>query len=118
AAEAEIAALPVSREAMAATAVRLDAENKAANQTADPTAKGAAQKAFQQDMNDVGKAAATRSLLRDLYSQDQLKEQMTWFWMNHFNVHLGKRDIRSMVGDYEDRAVRPRALGHFRDLLE
>src|SRR6202012_4262773 len=31
--------------------------------------------------------------------------------------HLGKRDIRTMVGDYEDRAIRPRALGHFRDLL-
>jgi uncharacterized protein (DUF1800 family) len=29
-----------------------------------------------------------------------------------------KRDIRAMVGDYEDRAIRPRALGKFRDLLE
>ena len=118
AAQAEIDALPLTHEPVAALAVRLDAENKAANQTADPTAKAAAQKTYQQDMNDVGKAAATRSLLRDLYSEDQLKEQMTWFWMNHFNVHLGKRDIRILVGDYEDRAVRPRALGKFRDLLE
>ncbi|HEY4028759.1 MAG TPA: DUF1800 domain-containing protein [Caulobacteraceae bacterium] len=117
-AAAEIAALPLPHEALAATAVRLDAQNKAANQTADPTAKAAAQKAYQQAMNDLGKAAASRSLLRDLYSGDQLKEQMTWFWMNHFNVHLGKRDIRILVGDYEDQAIRPRALGRFRDLLE
>src|SRR6201994_922000 len=43
---------------------------------------------------------------------------MTWFWLNHFNVHMYKRDIRAMVGDYEDQAIRPRALGRFRDLLE
>jgi uncharacterized protein (DUF1800 family) len=43
---------------------------------------------------------------------------MTWFWMNHFNVHMQKRDIRAMIGDYEDRAIRPNALGRFRDLLE
>src|SRR6201994_4131820 len=43
---------------------------------------------------------------------------MTWFWLNHFNVHMYKRDIRAMVGDYENQATRPHALGHFRDLLE
>jgi uncharacterized protein (DUF1800 family) len=118
AAQVEIDALPVSHESMADAVTRIDAETKADNQIADPTAKQAAQKMRQQELNDLGKAAITRSLLRDLYSQDQLKEQLTWFWMNHFNVHLGKRDVRSMVGDYEDRAVRPRALGHFRDLLE
>ena len=29
-----------------------------------------------------------------------------------------KRDIRAMIADYEDQAIRPRALGRFRDLLE
>ena len=43
---------------------------------------------------------------------------MTWFWFNHFNVHLGKNNIRLMVGDYEQGAIRPHALGRFRDLLE
>lgn len=42
---------------------------------------------------------------------------MTWFWFNHFNVHAPKRDIRAMVGDYED-TLHARALGKFRDLLE
>jgi uncharacterized protein (DUF1800 family) len=43
---------------------------------------------------------------------------MTWFWFNHFNVNLYKSDIRLLVGDYEDTALRPHALGRFRDLLE
>jgi uncharacterized protein (DUF1800 family) len=42
---------------------------------------------------------------------------MTWFWFNHFNVHQYKANIRIMVGDYEDRAIRPFALGKFHDLL-
>ena len=42
---------------------------------------------------------------------------MTWFWLNHFSVFPGKGEIRAMVGDYEDSAVRPHALGRFRDLL-
>jgi uncharacterized protein (DUF1800 family) len=42
---------------------------------------------------------------------------MTWFWMNHFNVFIGKGELRGLVGDYEESAIRPRALGRFRDLL-
>jgi uncharacterized protein (DUF1800 family) len=41
---------------------------------------------------------------------------MTWFWFNHFNVHLSKHNLRAMVGDYEN-ALRAHALGRFRDLL-
>jgi uncharacterized protein (DUF1800 family) len=42
---------------------------------------------------------------------------MTWFWLNHFSVFQNKANIRAMVGDYEDTAIRPHALGRFRDLL-
>ena len=52
-----------------------------------------------------------------MYSPAQLQEQMTWFWMNHFNVHMYKANVRILVGDYEEVAVRPYALGRFRDLL-
>lgn len=78
----------------------------------------AARDAYNKAMNDLGREAQSRSLLRDLYAPDQLREQMTWFWFNHFNIQAGKRDIRAMIGDYEDQAIRPHALGHFRDLLE
>jgi uncharacterized protein (DUF1800 family) len=116
--EAQIDALPIAHTPMAQLVSDMEARSKAANQTPDPDQKKAAQQAYGQAMNDLNRQAAARSLLRDLYSPDQLKEQMTWFWMNHFNVYAPKRDIRAMVGDYEDRAVRPRALGRFRDLLE
>ena len=118
AAQVQIDALAISQHPMAELVVDIDAQNKAANQIPDPDQKKLAQQAYQQALNDLGKQAQTRSLLRDLYSPDQLQEQMTWFWFNHFNVHLYKRDIRAMVGDYEDRAIRPHALGRFRDLLE
>ncbi len=117
-AQAQIDALAISQHPMAELVVDIDAQNKAANQIPDPDQKKAAQQAYQQALNDLGKQAQARALLRDLYSPDQLQEQMTWFWFNHFNVHLYKRDIRAMVGDYEDRAIRPHALGRFRDLLE
>jgi len=42
---------------------------------------------------------------------------MTWFWMNHFSVFQNKANVRVLVGDYEERAIRPHALGRFGDLL-
>ncbi len=59
-----------------------------------------------------------RTSLRDLYSQDQLREQMTWFWFNHFNVRLGMPPLPLLVGDYVETAIRPRALGRFCDLVD
>jgi uncharacterized protein (DUF1800 family) len=118
AAQTRIDALPSAHTPMAQLVVDMDAQNKAANMLTDPDQKKAAQQAYQQAMTNLAREAADRSLMRDLYAPDQLAEQMTWFWMNHFNVHMYKRDIRAMVGDYEDQAIRPRALGKFRDLLE
>jgi len=40
-----------------------------------------------------------------------------WFWLNHFSVHQYKANLRWLVGDYADRAIRPHALGHFKDLV-
>ena len=117
-AQAEIDALPLSQRPMTELVVELNAQNQAANALADPDQKKTAQQAYQQAMTDLAKQAATRELLRDLYSPDQLKEQLTWFWFNHFNVHEYKANLRVMVGDYEERAIRPHALGRFRDLLE
>jgi uncharacterized protein (DUF1800 family) len=99
---------------------QINAEVRALQKTAQ-AAKGtpdyaAAQKAYQGKLNNLAREAQTRSLLRDLYSQNQLKEQITWFWMNHFNVHQNKGEIRAFIGDYEE-TIRSHALGKFRDLL-
>lgn len=72
----------------------------------------------QQDVQErVAFEATKRHLLRAVYSPAQLKEQMTWFWLNHFSVFRYKSNLRWSVADYEERAIRPNALGNFRDLL-
>jgi uncharacterized protein (DUF1800 family) len=116
--QAQIDAMRISREPMAQMVVEADAQARAAGALQDPIARQKARQAYQTAMIDLKQQAAARSLLRDLYSQNQLQEQMTWFWFNHFNVQADKRDIRPMVGDYENQAIRPHALGKFRDLLK
>jgi uncharacterized protein (DUF1800 family) len=117
AARSQIEAMPDVHKFPFDIAVAFDQQAKSANQVADPDQKKAAQQVFQQAMNDRAKQAAARTILRALYAPDQLRERMTWFWFNHFNVHQYKANIRILVGDYEDRAIRPNALGKFRDLL-
>ena len=55
---------------------------------------------------------------RAVYSERQLYEQMVDFWFNHFNVFAGKGLDRWMLTSYERDAIRPHAMGKFRDLLE
>lgn len=116
--QTQIDALRISREPMTQIAMSIDAQTRAANKLEDPVARQAAQQAYQKAMSDLKQEAIARSLLRDLYSPNQLQEQMTWFWLNHFSVQADKGDIRTMIGDYEDQAIRPHALGKFRDLLK
>jgi uncharacterized protein (DUF1800 family) len=116
AAQAIINGLPVATRALTEIAWPLAGQQRNANQIPDPEQKKTLQQALQQSLNELSRQAATRSLVRDLYSPDQLREKMTWFWFNHFNVHLYKSDIRETIGDYEER-LRQGALGHFRDLL-
>src|ERR1700722_2035279 len=104
---AKIEAMPDVHKFPFDIAVAFEAQAKAANQIADPDQKKAAQQAYQQAMNDRGKQAAARSILRALYASDQLRERMTWFWFNHFNVHQYKGNLRLLRGDYESRAIRP-----------
>jgi uncharacterized protein (DUF1800 family) len=115
--QAQIAALEISQKSL----TELNDEVRTLRE-AQQHAKGtpdydAAQKAYQQKLNDLYRQAQTRSLLRDLYSKNQLKEQLTWFWFNHFNVHAPKDEIRVLVGDYEENAIRAHALGKFGELL-
>jgi len=117
AAQAQIDAMAISHTPLDQLVIGLEAQRKAADALPDEDQKKAARQAYQQQLNQLAREAQTRFLLRALYSPNQLQEQMTWFWMNHFNVNLRKDNIRAMVGDYEENAIRPHALGKFRDLL-
>lgn len=114
----QIQAMAISQQSMVALVQTLEQRNKDANALTDDDAKKAAQQSYQAELNRLGREAVTRHILRDLYSPNQLQEQMSWFWLNHFSVFQYKSNIRPMLADYEEAAIRPRALGKFRDLLQ
>ncbi|MBI3329291.1 MAG: DUF1800 family protein [Nitrospinae bacterium] len=58
-----------------------------------------------------------QKLIRAVSSERQLQEVMTDFWFNHFNVFWGKGADRWFTTALEMHAIRPHALGTFKDLL-
>lgn len=67
--------------------------------------------------NRLGREAQLELLWRATYSHDQLRELLTAFWCNHFNVFVGKGDVQLLAADYVNHAIRPHVLGRFQDLL-
>jgi uncharacterized protein (DUF1800 family) len=66
----------------------------------------------------VGGEVLVTRLLRDVYSERQLEAVMTDFWLNHFNVYLKKGEFAPWyLADYQNKVIRPHALGKFEDLL-
>ena len=93
------------------------AEQKRINALPEGPEKQAARQKLNEQGNQAAYEARRRELLRAIYSPAQLKEQMVWFWLNHFSVFEQKANVRWLLGDYSDQAIRPHALGHFRDLV-
>ena len=67
----------------------------------------------------VGADLQASRVARATLSERQLDEVMTDFWLNHFNVYIQKGGPEPyLIADFENKAIRPNALGHFRALLE
>ncbi len=115
--QAQIDAFTISQRSLQAIVSDIEAQRRASDGAASDEGKQAKRKAYQETLQHLGQEAMKRSLLRSLYSPAQLQEHLTWFWFNHFNVHMQKRFLRAAIGDYEDRAIRPHVFGRFRDLL-
>ena len=79
--------------------------------------KTALRKAQQQHANELLQQAQQIEMLHAIYGQNQLKEQMVWFWLNHFSVYGAKGRVRWVAADYVQNTIRPHALGKFRDLV-
>ncbi|MDA9555353.1 DUF1800 domain-containing protein [Pelobium sp.] len=58
-----------------------------------------------------------QKILRAAYTNNQLREVMTDFWFNHFNISLTKNDCSSFVPAYERDVIRPNVFGKFQNLL-
>ncbi len=74
-------------------------------------------KKLENPFKEMNQQFLATKLTRDVESPRQLQEVMTEFWFNHFNVCITKGLDRVLVGPYEEQAIRPFALGKFRDLL-
>ncbi len=70
------------------------------------------------DQNEIVKELMEAKIIRAVYSERQLDEQLSDFWFNHFNVFVYKDLDRWYLIPYERDAIRPHVLGKFRDLLE
>src|SRR5437773_241756 len=72
----------------------------------------------QRDAQRVVPDLQSATLARAVVSERQLDEVMVNFWENHFSVFAGKGVTRLYLADYDQKVIRPNALGKFRDLLE
>ncbi|WP_377506145.1 DUF1800 domain-containing protein [Octadecabacter sp. R77987] len=57
------------------------------------------------------------SLTRAVHAPAQLREVMTQFWHDHFNVHAHKDEYTAIFFPSYDRMLRANALGNFRAML-
>jgi uncharacterized protein (DUF1800 family) len=70
------------------------------------------------DQNEIVNELMEAKMIRAVYSERQLAEQLSDFWFNHFNIFVYKDTDRWYLIPYERDAIRPHVLGKFRDLLE
>ncbi len=57
------------------------------------------------------------SLIRAVHAPAQLREVMTQFWHDHFNVHAQKSEMVSIYFPAYDAGLRQHAFGNFRQML-
>ena len=114
---AAVAALPVTRQSAQARLTANRTEQQRINTLTNDDDKQAARTVLNQAGNQAAYETTKRHLMRALESPSQLREQLTWFWMNHFSVFSGKANLRWTVAEYEEQAVRTHALGRFSDLV-
>jgi uncharacterized protein (DUF1800 family) len=111
-----IAAMPIAQQTAEARLRANRAEQQRINALTNDTEKQVARNALNQIGDEALYETTKRQLMRALKSPSQLREQMTWFWMNHFTVFSGKANVRWTLAEYEDQ-IREHALGRFSDLV-
>jgi uncharacterized protein (DUF1800 family) len=66
---------------------------------------------------DLFRQLINQKILRAAYSNNQLKEVLTDFWFNHFNVSITKNISAEYIPAYERDVIRPHVLSQFSELL-
>lgn len=115
--KAQIDGFDVFRTPMPALMAQIRDQYRDIKDMPDGDAKAEARKALQKQGNQYAQQAQAAELLRAVYDENQLREQLVWFWLNHFSVFQNKGRVRWMVASYAQDTIRPHALGKFRDLV-
>ena len=72
-----------------------------------------------QERYRIQQELAAATWIRNAHSQFQVREFMTDFWHNHFNIGKEENPLATALLPVYDRvAIRPHALGNFREMLE
>src|SRR3989337_39081 len=82
-----------------------------------PTPPTPEQRQLQQRSQSVIQELTQAKMLRATMSDRQLEEVLVDFWFNHFNVFIGKGQVRQYLTEYEREAIRPHVLGNFPAML-
>jgi uncharacterized protein (DUF1800 family) len=93
-------------------------QNQAAARGGMTRADSARLRESQQGIRQMTAEVQSSRVARAVATERQLQEVVTDFWLNHFSVYdaKGPRE-RYMLGEYENRVIRPNAFGKFRTLL-
>ena len=68
-------------------------------------------------MQTITRGPQAAQLARHIESSRQVREVLTDFWANHFNVYARKGAVKFFMADYVENTLRSGALGRFEDLL-
>ncbi len=90
----------------------------AGNADGDKDARRTARKEMKATQRTPLYERAAARVTRAVYSDAQFDEMVAAFWLDHFNVYPRKTPAMAwLIGDFEDRSVRPHLYGSFRALL-
>jgi len=111
--EARFEILKLNREDLARRFVAAREARRAAKADSFTMAKDPAIREFRELSDEFQQLAVARAVTAD----NQLEEVLSDFWINHFNVFLGKNADHFLLPSYVEETIRPRVLGRFEDLL-
>lgn len=94
-----------------------DSVNKANNKAYRATLTAYMKEKGLRPQQELYRQFINQKILRASYSNNQLRELMTDFWFNHFNVSLSKNQAASFVPAFERDVIRPNVFGKFEDLV-
>jgi uncharacterized protein (DUF1800 family) len=69
------------------------------------------------EMRELAGEFQQLAVARAAVAESQLEEVLCDFWINHFNIFLGKSAERYLLPSFVEETIRPRVLGRFEDLL-